>query len=128
MALPTFALAGPFQGHAGRLVGADGLDGAGLATLASLYVALVTDVMLDLLGASGDVIVDGPLARNAVYASLLAALRPQPVLTSMARAGTLAGARRLVRGEAEPPPSLRAVVPADVPGLAAYRADWRARA
>jgi L-fuculokinase len=129
MALPSFAAGGPFNGRRGRLAGSPPQDGAACASLATLYVALMTDVALDLLGAAGEVIVDGPLAANALFAPLLGALRPGAVvLTSGRQAGTLSGARWLVRGPAEPAPELRPARPASVPGLSAYRDRWRSLA
>ena len=126
MALPSFAAGGPFNGRRGGLVGSPPRDGAARASLATLYVALMTDVVLDLLGTRGEVIVDGPLAANTLFAPLLGALRPGAVvLTSGRRAGTLSGARWLVRGPAEPAPELRPAAPVSVPGLSAYRDRWR---
>ena len=126
MALPSFGSGGPFQRRKGRLAGPVPRDAAARASLATLYVALMTDVVLDLLGVQGDVIVDGPLAANALFVPLLAALRPDgTVLATEHRAGTLGGARWLVRGPAEPAPELRAASPLALPSLAAYRALWR---
>lgn len=126
MALPAFAAAGPFPGGRGHIAGPPPRSSAARASLATLYVALMTDTVLDLMDSRGDVIVDGPLAANAVFAWLLAALRPsQPVLATERRAGTLGGARWLVRGATEPPPQTRPVALLAVPGLDAYRAAWR---
>jgi sugar (pentulose or hexulose) kinase len=59
-------------------------------------LARETDRCLDALGAEGDVIVEGPFARNAAYCAVLAALRaPRPVFASDDAVGTLAGARLL---------------------------------
>jgi len=83
-------------------VGADGLaaspsaedlERSTPAALAALELARETDRCLDRLDASGDVIVEGPFARNAAYCAALAALRaPQPVFESGDAVGTLAGA------------------------------------
>ena len=100
------------------------------AALGSLYGARVTDHCLDLLGAQGDVIVEGPFARNAAFCSGLAALRaPQPVRASRDVTGTASGAALLARWPA-------ALVENDteqcaaisIPGLAAHRERWRAHA
>ena len=64
---------------------------------AELELARETDRCLDRLGATGDVIVEGPFARNAGYCAALAALRaPQPVAASADAIGTVAGAQLLV--------------------------------
>jgi hypothetical protein len=39
-------------------------------------MALMVDLILDEIGAAGEAIVDGPLARNPLFARLLATLRP----------------------------------------------------
>ena len=46
---------------------------------ATLYLALMTDYLLEKLGAQADVIVDGPLAHNPVYGKIMAVLRPRDV-------------------------------------------------
>ncbi len=129
MALPSFGSGGPFQGRHGRLAGPAPRDAAARASLATLYVALMTDVVLDLMGVQGDVIVDGPLAVNPLFTPLLSALRPDcTVLATGRRAGTLGGARWLVRGAAEPAPAVSAASPLALPGLASYRDSWRSAA
>ena len=129
MALPAFAAAGPFPSVEGRFTGQPPRSAAARASLATLYVALMLDTVLDLMGVEGTVIVDGPLAANAAFAPLLAALRPgAAVFATGRRAGTLGGARWLVRGAAEPAPEMRPAAPLVVPGLAAYREVWRCTA
>ena len=126
MALPSFGSGGPFQGRQGRIVGPAPRDAAARASLATLYVALMTDVVLDLMGVQCDVVVDGPLAVNPLFPPLLAALRPAcTVLATGRRAGTLGGARWLVRGPAEPAPAVSAASPLALPGLEPYRESWR---
>lgn len=127
MALPAFAPAGPFQGHAGRLVGADDLGAEERAALATLYLALMADHVLGLLGVAAPVIVDGPLADNPLFCPLLAALRPAlPVLAGAARAGTVGGARLLYPAARDPEPVLMPAEPPSLPGLEDYRTAWTA--
>ncbi|MCC7463791.1 MAG: L-fuculose kinase [Gammaproteobacteria bacterium] len=128
LALPSFAEAGgPFAGRRGTLPGAAALTPAQRAALATLYVALMCDARLEDLGARGAVIVDGPLAGDALFLTTLAALRPgSAVRAAGARAGTLAGALHLAgclppRDGAGP-----VIAPSAAPDLAAYRARWRA--
>lgn len=126
-ALPAFSgQGGPFAGTRGRYVDRDGLDAIPWrrATLAALYCALMTDLMLDLIKARGPLVIEGPFAANAVYVAALAALRPaSPVLPSLETLGTALGAAMLV----EPDAPVEMPAPAIVPtvNLAPYRARWR---
>jgi sugar (pentulose or hexulose) kinase len=95
--------------------------------LATLYVALMSDVMLTRLGAvGGDLIVEGSFAANPCYAMLLAALRPtQPVFASTDAAGTARGAALLATWPTpSQAPRLTAVQPTAIKGLHAYREAW----
>ncbi len=131
MALPSFAEAGgPFQGRTGRIVG-DGnreLAPGERAALASAYVALVTDVLLDLLGESDTIVIDGPFAGNPLYAGILKTLRPGANISiSNLASGAAAGALALVLGESKPTTSVadRPVTALPVAGLIEYRDAWR---
>lgn len=130
MALPAFAEAGgPFHGRAGRMVVAEGLADGAWAALATAYVALVTDVILELLGDSDNIVVDGPLAQNPLFAPLLKTLRPDAsVFVSSIASGASAGALVLIRGgaTAAADSAERPVAPLEIEGLTAYRAAWRA--
>jgi L-fuculokinase len=76
MVIPSFSSSGgPFAGRVGQLIRAERLSAAGRVALASLYLALMTDLLLEWLGAQGDILLDGPLAENAVYTRALASLR-----------------------------------------------------
>ena len=99
MALPHFAPGGPFGGAAGRFVGADGLAPAARSALATLYCALLADVILDRLGVAGTVLIDGPLASNPLFAPILQSLRPHsPIVPSGAKNGVAAAALRMACG------------------------------
>nr|WP_321984537.1 hypothetical protein [uncultured Lichenicoccus sp.] len=126
LVLPAFAVGGQFPGRSGELVNADGLDASARAALATFYLALLTDVALDLLGASGDLVIDGPLAENPLYPELLAGLRPDcTVLLGENGAGSVGGARCLLLGAMAEPAELRQVAPRDTPVLVAARTRWR---
>jgi len=125
MALPTFAVGGPFSKCKGRLLQADGLDDAERAALATLYVALMSDVVVEALDADGDIVLDGPLASNPLYGALLASLRPrsrvwgddgQCAATAICY---LAGFAQACQ------PSLRSIQPLNLDVLENYRRDWR---
>jgi L-fuculokinase len=126
LALPSFSRAGgPFASVTGRLIVAERLSPPQLAALATLYVALMSDYVLDLIGFDGDVFVDGPLAQNGLYLDLLSALRPgRRVLASRGSAAVAAAA--LLCGTA---PFGREYTAAagrvDPSRLATYRSMWR---
>ncbi|MEQ5870831.1 FGGY-family carbohydrate kinase [Sagittula sp. NFXS13] len=61
----------------------------------SLYLALMTATCLDLIGARGPVIVEGPFAKNALYLDMLAAQTGREVLLSNTATGTSMGASML---------------------------------
>jgi len=129
MALPSFAGqggGGPFASYRGEIRGY--IAPADRPALATLYVALMSDLMLTRLGAvSGDLIVEGSFATNPAYAALLAALRPsQQVLAGSDAAGTARGAALLAKWppvDIQPQP-LAAASPEVVEGLHAYREAW----
>lgn len=128
IALPSFAHAGPFQNQRGRLLNADGMTGSERAALATLYVALMSDYTLDALGADGDVLIDGPLASNPLFPSVLAALRPARVFAVSGTSGVCVRAANYLAGLNGPPvDSLSPIAPLDLPALASYRAAWRAQ-
>ncbi len=89
-ALPPARAASEGPGFAGRLIRTEGLRGEERAALATAYLALRTDRRLSDLGASGDILVDGPLSANRLYIELLANLRLEcAVRLSDARSGVV---------------------------------------
>jgi sugar (pentulose or hexulose) kinase len=131
MALPSFvAGSGPFIGRPGRLAGDPGADPARRTALASLYAALTVDVMLDKLGATGPVVIEGNFHRNAAFCGLLAALRPgQGIHPTDDPSGTARGAWLLARWDRRPAVSRElppAVAAWTIEGLDDYRARWLA--
>jgi sugar (pentulose or hexulose) kinase len=132
-ALPGFAPgSGPFAQRQGSITGFAG-TAAERAALATLYIVMMTDYGLDLLGAKqGDIVIEGSFTANALFAPFLAALRPnQAVLVSSGTAGTARGAAMLANWPASAPPRDSAVhaAPSALAGaLAAYRGGWRYRA
>ena len=129
MALPCFAgqgAGGPFAAHQGEIIG--DITPADRPALATLYVVLMSDLMLTRLGVtSGDLIVEGSFAANPAFAALLAALRPtQPVYSGSDAAGTARGAALLANWplpNLQPPPLIPAS-PCAVEDLHAYRDAW----
>lgn len=129
MALPCFApQGGPFAGRAASMVGAETLSQPShWAALASVYLALMTDLLLDLLGSSGELIIDGPLTANADFAGVLSALRPSDPILRAAESNPMAeSARYLVTGNS-PSTTLSPFAPlADSEDWQRYRNRWRA--
>ncbi|SOC47353.1 sugar (pentulose or hexulose) kinase [Rhizobium subbaraonis] len=127
-ALPSFAPGGPMPGHEGRFIGPH-VDGEERAAVAMLYVALMTDLSLDLIGSKNTIVIDGGLVKTGLYASVLAALRPgQAVHTSANPEGSAFGAAALVFDAAGRNPFVNdcaAANPATIAGLENYRREWR---
>jgi sugar (pentulose or hexulose) kinase len=100
MALPTFAPGtGPYPDSVGRwLQDETRLAPGERAAAASLYAALVTETCLDLAGAWGPVIVEGPFARNALFLSALAQRVRRPVIGHEDATGTIHGGALLGEG------------------------------
>jgi sugar (pentulose or hexulose) kinase len=128
LALPCFAgQGGPFPRRKGEIVGETAA--ADLPALATLYVALMSDLMLTRLGVdTGDLIIEGSFAANPAYCALLAALRPsQPVFSGSDAAGTARGAALLAQWPmtSSRPSALTYVKPAATDSaLVAYRQAW----
>ena len=117
---------GPFPGRVMRWTAAPATEGQRIAAL-SLYLALMTETCLGLIGAEGPAIIEGPFARNGTYLAMLASLRPGGVETASSATGTAAGAALLALGAGQAPASRRVSLPPDAAALADYAARWRAQ-
>jgi sugar (pentulose or hexulose) kinase len=70
----------------------------------AFYLAMMTATSLELIGADGPVIADGPFARNDLYLRMLAAATGRDVIANTdAAVGTRAGAALLTSPGASPP-------------------------
>ena len=129
MALPSFTDSGgpfPGTGNQGRIIGPAPEGPAARSALASLYVALMTMIDLELLESAGDVIIDGSFADNRMFVALLAALRPeQSFLVSRAKDGTALGAALLLDWPRRAGLDLQPVAAANIAGLDHYAEAWR---
>lgn len=127
---PTFAPGGPFAGQEGAVLGPAPETPGERVALASLYVALAVDWMLDRLGASAPFVVEGPSASDAIFLAALAGLRPDAeVVASEDGTGTGAGALLLAewgRGAPRASSGRPIAAEANLDGLAEYRRRWRA--
>jgi sugar (pentulose or hexulose) kinase len=130
-ALPSFAAGGPMSGEAGGFIGPAPTDEE-RAAAALLYVTLMTDLSLDLMRSTNDIVIDGGLVKTGLFAGLLAALRPdQVVLTSANPEGSAYGAAALVFEQIGLSPFANECRPAEPlvsEGLAGYRDRWTALA
>jgi sugar (pentulose or hexulose) kinase len=128
-ALPSFAPGGPFPNGVGRFVGPIADTEIERAAIGALYLACMTNAVLDLIQSSNTVIVDGGLVHNAAYLGLLAQLRSgQPVLGHAAAEGSAEGAAVIAYEALGHRPALAPCVPVaawDVPGLRDHVARWR---
>ena len=128
IALPCFSgQGGPYATTKGVIRG--DVAARDRTALATLYCALVSDLMLTRMGAtSGDLVVEGTFAGNLAFCEILGALRPrQRVFAADDAAGTARGAAML----AQWPPACPIAAPTSVPavsiaGLDAYRDAWTA--
>jgi sugar (pentulose or hexulose) kinase len=126
MAFPAFAPGtGPFPKATGHWTQQD-LSPMAKTAVASLYAALMTEVCLDLLGADGVIVIEGPFARNALYREALAAATGRPVRVSESATGTSAGAAQLVRRKEKAAPMPTPPRQYDLSGFQRYRKLWRA--
>lgn len=133
-ALPSFTDSGgpmPGTGNKGHVKGPAPAGEEERSTLAALYCALMVDRSLAAVKSKGDIIVDGPFAKNPVFLSVLASLRqPQTVLASQLRDGTTAGAMvlALMTQSGEIPRlalDLDEVAPLAPEALLDYAVKWR---
>jgi sugar (pentulose or hexulose) kinase len=130
-ALPSFAPGGPFPSRQGTLHGPEPASAEERAAIATLYVALMVDVVLDQLRSANRIMMDGGLARNQALLGTLAALRPtQSVACNVAAEGTAMGAAALAfeaLGKRQVfAPEIEQADALALKGLDRYREDWRA--
>jgi sugar (pentulose or hexulose) kinase len=123
---------GPFRGRRSRWAGGEpGPGTAARAAAVSLYLALMTETCLGLIGHQGPVIVEGPFAANRVFRTMLAAATGAPVIASGGATGTSQGAALLFAGTGTAVPAGERTEP---PGgeagarLLGYARAWRAAA
>lgn len=125
MILPNFVSGvGPFPEGRGRWIGTPRDDATRIAAIA-LYVALVADMSLDLIGARERIVVEGRFAHHSALVSILAALRPNDRLyVSHLEDAVALGALRLACTHLTATSALSQVEPARI-DLSGYRARWR---
>ncbi len=70
-----------------------------VAATASLYLGMMTATLLALTGAKGEIIVEGPFAKNQAYLDMLCVATGRPVLISTSSTGTSIGSAILAMGK-----------------------------
>ena len=88
---------------------------------------MMTAVLIESLGAAGEIFVDGPLARNPMFAKLLAACVPAGTVRIYPEGGGTRVAAHLAGFPSTAPGAMRTVPPLRLPGLLEYQAMWRHR-
>lgn len=123
MLMPNVAEgSGPFPGEKRRWMGDEGASAAERLAAASLYLALMTEACLDLIGAKGAIFVEGPFAFNRGYLAALASVTGRDVIALPGSTGTSQGAALLTG--VEPAHSSRETVRERIGGLDDYRRGW----
>lgn len=127
IALPSFASAGPYSGRPGKIEGAEGFDARQRAALATLYSVLMTAQLIESLGTAGEIFIDGPMARNPLFAGLLGACVPVGTVRIYPEGGGTRVAAHLAGLPSPRTSALQNVPPLRIPGLLEYQANWRHR-
>jgi sugar (pentulose or hexulose) kinase len=92
----------------------------------TFYLALMTSVCLDLIGADGPIVTEGPFAHDESYLRMLAAATRRAVIPNASSdTGTQIGAAWLTLPEPVPPLSMNDItITNDAPEWRAYAAYW----
>lgn len=125
MLLPSVVSgSGPFPEREQSHVGCKPGSAAETYAITSLYAALMTDACLDLLGAGGPTIVEGPFCENSAYLRTLASFTGRDVLAVSGSTGTSAGAA-LLTGVHLPSARSQAIEPLADDRIQPYKLRWR---
>ncbi len=122
---------GPFPTRKAEWIGGEP-TGDARHVAASFYLAMMTATALELIGADGPTIVEGPFAANRPFADMLAAATARPVIRGGHERNRNQHRRRalLAAGEGATVRTVgsdsAAVVPPTEPTWEAYAARWRA--
>ena len=127
MVLPSVQYdSGPYPHLSGDWAGPEPQGGQRLVA-ASFYLALMTATCLALIGAEGEIIVEGPFATNEPYLAMLAAATGRPIAAAQGHAtGTSIGAALLAGKLASAPCVATLPSPRNAGSLRSYAKRWRA--
>jgi sugar (pentulose or hexulose) kinase len=115
---------GPFPGRERQWINDTGATIDQRWAAACLYLALMTETCLDLIGGKGPVLVEGPFSANPAYLQALAALLGREVMALPGSTGTSQGAALLAG--ISPKANAGRIVPAPIWNIDAYRTAWYA--
>ena len=115
---------GPFPGRRRRWIADHAASNAERLAAVSLYLALMTEACLGLIGAKGPIFVEGPFALNHAYLKALSALTNSDVIALAGSTGTSQGAA-LLTGIRPATTTENSPVRAELAGLTRYRQAWR---
>jgi sugar (pentulose or hexulose) kinase len=115
---------GPFPGRKRRWIADGSASEAEHLAAVSLYLALMTEACLGLIGARGPIFVEGPFALNRAYLIALSALTNTDVIALAGSTGTSQGAA-LLTGIRPATTAENVPVRAELSGLSHYRQTWR---
>jgi sugar (pentulose or hexulose) kinase len=117
---------GPFAARQSAWVGEEPRGGRRTAA-ASFYLAMMSATALELIGARGPTVVEGPFASNPAFLKMLAAATAREVVAAGSATGTSVGAALLAGGRGEPDRSATddPIVTASAREWKAYAARWR---
>lgn len=117
---------GPFPTAQARWIGTPSPDER--PVVVAFYLAMMTTTCLALIGAEGDIVIEGPFAANRAYCAMVQAATGRPVLAQAGQAtGTSIGAA-LLADIARRPLSGTADRRSFSPDWSRYARDWRAAA
>jgi sugar (pentulose or hexulose) kinase len=118
---------GPFVHRKGGWVGdVEALTPGGYLFAVSLHLGMMTSTSLELIGADGPVIVEGPFAANRTFLEVLNVMTGRDIVTGGGITGTSAGAACVALGrEATIATGAKVVTLSPDPRIASYVAKWQ---
>jgi sugar (pentulose or hexulose) kinase len=87
---------GPYPDAQKRWIGTPNDDARQHDCAVAYYLALMTHECMILIGSKGPTFIEGPLAQDQHYTSMLAAVTDRPVMISGSQTGTSVGAAMLI--------------------------------
>ena len=115
---------GPFPGRTAAWAGPEPAGGRRFLA-ASFYLALMTATCLDLIGADGDIVVEGPLAGNEAFLAMLSTATGRPVSAHAQRStGTSFGAALLAGTLSESTPVAPIRTAGNADAMRSYAQQW----
>jgi sugar (pentulose or hexulose) kinase len=115
---------GPFQHRKAEWLPAEPTAPGERFAAVSFYLAMMTATCLDLIGAQGDTVVEGPFGQNRCFIKMLATASERRVVVSKGSTGTSIGAALLCAGPDFKPADGAETVIVPEPKWLSYPAHW----